>query len=413
MRRKPIVRLLLLLLTIPWLAGCWNKVEIEEGAYVLAIGIDKGRHMPYNITVAIAKPQPLAGKEGGGKEEKPVILSSVEAPSLTSALSMLNGYIGRNVTLHHAKALFLHEEFARNDGLNLLDELLRFRETRQTLFFIVTREKARDFLNEMKPALDKNPMRFIEQMTYHYRRTAMLPAMGQINAFASRLDVAYAQPLAYYAAVVDEEEKEGTETRSEQAEADVLAGEIPREGGSNVEMIGAAAFRRQRMVGVLTGDEIRHVLMLQDKFRQAMVTFKDPADPNRYVSVQLSRSRPLRLQADLSGSRPRFSGLISLEAQILGIQTGSDYTEPELHGVLERSMGKQIEEQIQSLVVKTQEWETDIVGFGRHLVSRFPTVAAWESYNWPSRFPDAEVDIKVQVRLRRFGLTLSPVEPTD
>lgn len=411
MRRRPLSLLLLALAALPWLTGCWNKMEIEEGAYVLAIGIDKGEEMPYSITAMIAKPSGIAGKEGGG-EERPVVISTVEAPTLTGAVSMMNGFTGRMVTLDHARAVFVHEELARAGDMDFLDEMLRFRQTRRTVFLIITREPAAEFLDGLKPELDKNPIRTIEQMTYGYRRTAMLPAESQLNAFAQRLDVAYAEPLSYYAALVEDEGDEG-DSASPQSEAGFKAGELPRKGGTNVEMIGAAAFRRQRMVGVLTGDEIRHLLILQDKFREALVTFEDPKAPGRHVSVQLSRSRPLQFQADLSGSTPILRGEISLEAQILGIQSGIDYTEPELQPVLEQAIARQVEEPIQWLIAKTQEWETDVIGFGRYLVPLFPTVEAWEAYNWPVRYPKARFDIRVDVRLRRFGLTLSPVEPVE
>lgn len=413
MKRKALARLLVTLLLLPWLAGCWNKTEIEEGAYILALGIDKGEDLPYSVTVVMAKPAAIAGKEGGGGEEKPVVITTVEAPSIAGALSMLHGYVGRQVTLYHTKALFLHEEMARTGGLKVIDELLRFRQIRETVFFIVTREEAGQFLSDLKVDLEKDPMRFIEQMTYNYRRNAMLPADSQINHFASKLDVAYAQPLSYYAAVVDEEEKGEKETESAQAEAGFKAGQLPREGGANVEMLGAAAFRGQQMVGVLTGDEMRHLLMLQDKFRKALVAFKDPKNPELYVSVELSLGRPFQPQADLSGTRPRLFGTISLEAEILGIQSGTDYSEPELQGLLERAMAEQIQQQIIELVSKTQEWETDIVGFGRHLVSLFPTVAEWEAYDWLAKYPDAQFSIDVKLKLRRFGLTLSPVESDE
>ncbi|MFZ5815090.1 MAG: Ger(x)C family spore germination protein [Bacillota bacterium] len=412
MRHRRAALLLVMLITLPGLAGCWNKIEVEEAAYVLAIGVDRGEQMPYSITVTIAKPANIAGKEGGGKEEKPTALTTVEAPSLTGALTMLNSYIGRQVNLHHARALFVHEALAREEGMVLLDEVTRFRQTRQTIFLIVTRERAAEFLAQMKPELDKNPMRYIEQLTYQYRRSAMLPAESQVNAFVSRVDVAFAQPITYYAALaVGEEKKEETASASAQAEAGFRAGELPRTGGTNVEMIGAAAFRRQRMVGVLTGDEVRHLLMLNDQFREALCVFKDPREPNRYISVQLSRSRPFWLNADLSGERPRIYGRISLEAQMVGVQSGAAYDEPELQGLLNEAIERQVHESIERLIAKTQTWEADVVGFGRHLIAQFPTVQAWEAYNWPERYPQAEFDIEVVVKLRRFGLILSPVDP--
>jgi spore germination protein KC len=409
MRRKRRALLLLLLVTLPWLAGCWDRMEIEEAAYALAVGVEKGDRSRYKVTVAIAKPDKLAGKEGGS-EGKPTVFSTVEAPSLTGALSVMNGFMGRIVNLDHAKALFLDETLARADGLKILDELLRFRQTRRTMFFIVTKDSPSDLLKGLAPKLDKNPMRFIEQLTYNYRETAMLPASSQVNRMASDLNVNYTQPLAYYAALVEEEDKEEEGSQQSQAESGFKAGQLPRQGGTNVEMIGAAAFRGQRMVGVMTGEEMRHVLMLQDRFREAFCTFKDPKSPGDFVSVQLSRGRPLRMAADLSGNRPRLTGTVTLEAEILAIQSGIDYSEPEQQVRLERAIADQVKEQIQLIVKKTQGWETDVIGLGKQVVRLFPTVEAWESYNWPQKFPTADVDVEVKVTLRRFGLTLSPVE---
>jgi len=413
MRHKRKVGFLLLLLLLT-LSGCWNKIEIEENAFVLAIGVDKGEQDLYRITMAMARPEKLAGKEGGGGgggEEKPLVLSTIEAPSLTGALSMLNGYIGRNVTLQHAKALFVSEELARDGNLQFLDEVIRYRETRQTIFLVVTKQDASQFLEGMKPELGKNPMRYIEQLTYNYRRTAMLPAASQISDFVSQVNVNYSQPLSYYAALVEEEESEsGGGKAADQSEASHTAGELPRQGGSNVEMIGGAAFKQQKMVGTLSGEEIRHYLLLHDAFHQAVATFKDPKEPESSVSVRLSRKRPSDLWVDVSGSRPRLSAAISLEGEILGVQSGVDYSEPEQQAALEASIEQQIEDSIRTLIKRTQEWESDIVGFGRHAVPQFPTVEAWETYDWPSKYPKAEVQVDVRFTLRRFGLTLSPLQ---
>lgn len=413
MRARRGVASLLLLLALPVLAGCWDKVEIEEGAYALAVGVGVGESSRYKVTVSIAKPDQIAGKDGGKGEGKPVVLSTVEAPSLTSALSTLNAYTGRQVNLTHTRALFIDEELARTEGLRILDELLRFRQTRQSIFFIVTRQPADQFLNEIDPLLDKNPMKYIEELTYHYRRNGMLPAASQVNSVASQTNVNYAQPVTYYASLTSNEDKKDKEkggSTSSQGESPFTAGNLPRKGGANVEMVGAAAFRGEKMVGVLDGRDLRLMLMLQDEFRNALVAFKDPKDEDSFVSIRLNRSRPLQLNIDLSGSTPRITGLISLEAEVLAIQSGVDYSEPELQGDLERSMAEQVREPLGELIAKTQEWQTDVIGFGRRLVPRFATIEEWERYDWPKRFPDAEIKIDVRVTLRRFGLTLSPTE---
>lgn len=401
---------LVLFLLLPLLAGCWNKTELEEMAHVLAVGIDKGDQGPYRITVMIAKPDKLAGKDGGGGGESPVLVATVQSPSLSSARVILNGLIGRRVSFLHTRGIMVHEELAREEGWPLLDEMLRFRQLRETAFMIVTRQPAAEYLKEMKAALGSDPFKQVEQMTYLVRRTAALPSTSQLSAFTSVLNSGYGQPVTYYSSLTDKGQGGESGSSGDQAEAPFRAGQLPQESDASIEMIGAAAFRGPRMVGVLDGEDTRYLLMLQNKFYSTSVAFKDPRAPDQYVSVQLSRGRPTRVVVQRLGEKPLIRVDVTLEAQILAIQSGIDYTEPETQGELERAMAEQIEDKMKAFIARTQDWETDIVGFGRHAISRFGTVGQWEAYDWPKRYPNAEIQTDVTVTLRRFGLTLSPVQ---
>lgn len=410
--RSPRLRPLLgLLLLLPLLAGCWNRVEIEQGAYVLAVGIDEGKSGLYAITVMIAKPGALAGKDGGDSHQPPVLITTVEAPSLAGAQIILHGYVGREVLYYHAQAIFVHESLARERGLPFLDGLLRFRQMRETAFVVVTREPAAEVMKKLKPELDKNPIQYLELLTYHHRNTASLPATSQVSAVAALLNVGYAQPLTYYAAAVDEEAKSRQGLSSD--EVRFAAGELPRRGGTPVEMIGAAAFRGSRMVGVLDGVETRALLMLQNQFYTAHAAFHDPRQPDHYVIVHLSQGRPTRIWVERLGERPAIRAEVILEAEVVAIPSGIDYSEPAAQTELEQAIARELQETMNSVISRTQEWGSDVVGFGRHAIRRFPTAQAWEAYDWPSRYPEAEIHASVRVSLRRFGLTLTPTRASE
>lgn len=412
--RRGIVLMSLVSLLLP-LAGCWDRREVEELAYVLAIGVDRGRAAAYAMTAMIAIPAKMAvgggenGGGGGGGEDKPYMLVTVEAPTLAGALAVMDSSINRRTTLIHTKAFLMGEDLAKLNGRRTMDELTRFRQVRRAIFYIVTKGRASAFLKEMKPEMEKDPNRFIEQMTYAYRYTGMIPHHSQIHNFVTQVDTRYAAPLTYYASIKDEEEAETQEAGGKKGEGGHFrAGSMPKKGGPNVEMIGGAAFSGDKMMGVLTGEEIRHVLMLQDAFRHGFISLKDPGRPDLYVSLEVSRGRPTQIQVDLSGDRPRIRALVKLEAEILSIQSEIDYTEPVKQGDLEIALSRDMVESMRSMLKKTQSWNADVVGFGRHVVKQFPTVQAWEAYDWPALYRDAEIDVDVRVTLRRFGLQMSP-----
>jgi spore germination protein KC len=402
MPRKWLCLLLVICLSSGLTSGCWDRAEVEEIAFVVALGLDKGEKAPYSVTAAIAIPQKMAGGDKGG-EGDPIMLTTVEAPTIAGGLAIINSYVSRRVSLLQTKALFMGEELAKESGMEGIDELVRFRQARRTIYYLVTEGKAAKFLGEMKTEMEKDPHRFIEQLTYAHRYTGMIPRESQIQTFVSSANTGYASPITYYVALKEEKEEQ-----EEKRAAGFYAGSLPRKGGPNIEMVGGAAFRRRKLVGLLSGDEMRLVSMLRDEFRSGHFSFPDPKDPDRYISAEMHRGRPLVMSVDLTGDRPLFRGLVTLEAELLSIQSLTDYTEPALQPVLEGEMAAALEQAIRELFTKSQAWRSDLFGLGRHLVKRFPTVEAWDRFNWVETYPEAKIDIQVNLKLRRFGLQLSP-----
>jgi spore germination protein KC len=414
----------LLLLTL-WgaflLAGCWDRSEPEEIALATAVAVDRLTPTLYDVTFMMALPG-QAGDQGGasGKASgKPYAVITVQAPTVTGAISLADTVMEREISLRHMKFFFMSEELARAGGLHALDEIVRFRHARRTVFYMVTKGSAADFLKRIHPEPEKDPQRFIEQLTAKHRTTGMIPRSGQIQTFVRKITTGYSDPLTYYLALVDEPKvteakatpASGNSIATSPATSGFRAGELPRSGGPNFELLGGAAFRGEKMVGVLTNEEMRTVLMLQDEFRRGHFSIPDPSDPDLHLALEIHRGRPLALSADLSGSRPRLRGTITLEAELQAIQTKIDYTDPERQRTLEQATARLIQNRMQETIKKTQGWGADVAGFGEHVVRYFPTMKAWEDYRWAERYATADIDIDVRVTLRRFGSQLSPPEP--
>lgn len=403
---------LVLFLLIPVLTGCWDRRELEEYAFVLAIGLDRGEVSPFAVTFMIARPEKMAGGEKGGGGEKPYLLTTVEAPTVPAAVSMVNSTINRRVSLLHTKSLLMGEALARESGMQTMDEFARYREARRSITYIVTRGKASEFFEQMDPKIEGDPNKFLTEMSATGNYTGMLPIRGQVNSFVTHAHTGYVSPITYYASL-KEEEKDSQGRSGEKKDSGFVAGELPRKGGPNLEMIGAAAFRRDRMTGVLNGEEVRMVLMLKDQFRRGYFSIPDPGGPDQYVSLSLERSRPTLLVVERLGERPRIRARVRLEAEVMAIQSRIDYTDPARQPELERALEAELTRMMREVIAKTQAWESDVAGFGREVVRHFPTVAAWEEYDWPGRYRNTEVVPEVEVTLRRFGLQLSPPNAID
>jgi spore germination protein KC len=55
-------------------------------------------------------------------------------------------------------------------------------------------------------------------------------------------------------------------------------------------------------------------------------------------------------------------------------------------------------------IKKTQkELKADIFGFGEHMAGNFFTIEDWEAFDWLSRYPDAKVNVSLNLKIRRTG----------
>jgi spore germination protein KC len=397
MRRKRYLIIVLLLFITPLLTSCWDRFEVEDISFLISMGIDKGTKFRYIITVAIAIPENF-GKDSTGKK---YLVTSVEAPTINAALTMIGTYAGRRVSLQHTKALFMGEALARESGLNAIDEFLRLHQARRSTLYFVTKGKAVDFLNQVESKINTDPQRLVEGLNYTSRNTGVLPSISQIQTFVTTVNMGYIQPMTYYAAI-----HEGGEVPGNYLE--VEAGRLPRKGGPNAEVLGAAAFRKDKMVGVLTALDVRLILMVQNQFRSGFTSFPDPKNPTVYFTMDVRSARPTRVQADVKQKRPQLNIHVDLEGELVAVQSGIDYTDPKMQGVIEQAAEQNAAVEFDRLVKKTQAWNSDVLGLGNTVVKAFPTVEAWNQYDWPSKYKDAEIKFDVSLKLRRFGLQLAP-----
>ncbi|MHB9146385.1 MAG: Ger(x)C family spore germination protein [Symbiobacteriia bacterium] len=426
MTRKTVKRAAVLLLLIAMtvsLPGCWDGSEIDELGYVLAIGIDRG-NPGYSYTFWLAVPRKLvsgagggSGGGGGGDGGGKVHVLTVDAPDLTSAMNLTNTWIARQLTLEHAKALVIGEALARENILSALAPAVRFREFRRNMLIMVSRTTAREFLEKNQPSIEENPARWIELMGKRQDLTGFTTA-STIHDFFLDSESQSALPLVILGGVNTASQGGGQAAtgpnRLPPAAVDgaYLPGTIPRSGGDPVELIGGAVFNGDKMVGTLTGDEVRFALMLRGDFQRMYYAEPDPFGPGYFIGIDVRQSRKPKIEITYDGTRPRIDVTVSLEGDIVGIESLHDYTVPAETLVLERAIEQDFTLQLQAVIARSQkEFGGDLFDFGDHARAHFWTWQDWADYRWQERFVEAAVTPHVKFSFRRFGLQFAPPMP--
>ncbi|MFO7172988.1 MAG: Ger(x)C family spore germination C-terminal domain-containing protein, partial [Bacillota bacterium] len=191
-----------------------------------------------------------------------------------------------------------------------------------------------------------------------------------------------------------------------------VPGALPRRGGPNLEMVGAAVFRGGRMVGTMSGEEARSLNLLRGRFRRGFLSVPDPLAPGQQVALEVRAGQSPRYRVSLAEGRPAISGRIPVEVEVQGISSGVDYSRPEHQEALAKAVQAEMEAGIRKLIRRAQEeWQSDVIGLGLRVAPLFPTYDRWNAYGWDEQFPQAAIDIQVEVNLRRFGMQLQPPGP--
>jgi Spore germination B3/ GerAC like, C-terminal. len=79
--------------------------------------------------------------------------------------------------------------------------------------------------------------------------------------------------------------------------------------------------------------------------------------------------------------------------------------EPELVGQIEAAAAREIERQIKSCISRSQELDSDFLGWGRLVYGYYPS--EWEALQtqWSNRFPSIPYDLQTKTTLKRSNMT--------
>lgn len=403
------------------LSGCYDRREVDDMAYPIAVGLDKGEGNFLRMTLQIAVPTAIGGGGeggGGGGGEKSVSVTTVETPTIYSGLNMVNTYVSKQIDLSHVKAMVFSEELAREGIEKYIHAIIRGREFRPNAYILVARGEggtAEEFIRSVTPKLEANPAKYYEMVLSAYRYTSFT-ANTQLVDFYHKMESHSVQPIAVLADVGKFESTEDINIeastykekgRSLPLEGDFKAGDMPKIGDFKAETMGLAVFDGSKMVGELDGEETTYHLMVDGKFGYAYVTIPDPQSKDNFVLLNIKQNRPPKKKVEMVNGKPRINVKVALEADILSIQSGINYEDTDKTTILENAAEEFLKEGIERMLKKTaEEFRSDTLGFGNVMKSKFLTWDQWKDFNWNRKYRDSSFQVSLDLRIRRPGLII-------
>ncbi|MCW2278357.1 Ger(x)C family spore germination protein [Heliophilum fasciatum] len=425
MRRNKIIMVIMLLCLCAAVSGCYDRREVEDMAYVIAIGVDIGVNDGVRLSFQLsggggAQAQGGAGQKGAGnpiQAEATNAVYTIDAPSLYTGLNQINTFSSKQLNLEHAKMIIFSEEIAKSGILKkYLKSMVRYREIRKISNVVVVKGNAEEFLKANVVVLTGEVSKVTHMiLNLEGQRTGFFPVTKLMDfyiATKSNMEDAII-PLGSMNRYENMQEPGTGEQPAASSGGRYVAGELPRRGGQRREFFGTAVFRGAHMVGELNGDETRVLSMVRGDFKQGFFTMLDPQKEKHSIALDVRLNDKPKITVDVRQDPPVIHVRVTLEGDFLSIQSGINYESSELKPVVEEAFAQNIKDLLDQLIKKCQhEYKADIFRFGTEAVTHFSTIGEWEQYEWLKKFTEAQVTTEVSFIVRRTGTILksTPVQ---
>ncbi|WP_347490644.1 Ger(x)C family spore germination protein [Desulfoscipio sp. XC116] len=407
---KKALSLALLLLLGLILPGCYDYSEPDERAWVLAMGLDKGRQNVLTVTVVIAVPKNIVGGSGGEPTGGGGFYTvSLEAPTLLSSLELLNAMVDRRADLSHTKWFVFSRELAEESIAPYFGPITRFYQFRRSSHVVICEGRAEDFLAKGTPKLEDNVGKYYELLQRGWRNTEFIP-FDTFHEFYIKSKEPGVASVALLASL--DRETSVFPDNSFKPKGNYQAGRIPREGGDKIEVMGGAVFKEGRMIDTLDGDEVGMQKLFEGTLSFSIMDVLDPKEPDRFLIIEVRPRQKPKIDVRIVDGYPQITADVKLEGEILSIQSGYNYEKPDNLPVLEEAVEKHVREDLEKTIAKSQKLGADFLGFGLHAKKLFWTWSQWEAYKWDEKYAGANIAVNVDFKIRRIGLVrkMTPLE---
>ncbi|WP_350342694.1 Ger(x)C family spore germination protein [Proteinivorax tanatarense] len=361
--KKRFRQIIILFLTIGMIiptSGCWSRRELEDLAFVLAMGIDKDED-GISILAHI-------GQEGGGdmedEEGEGAMVLEGEGQTISDAFDNLFSKSNKRPFLDHMKVIIISEDLAREGIEPIMDFFRRDIRVRGNTTVMIAKEDSLEEVLEFEPDLGTQPALLLEEtFRYNWERSRVFKK----DFFEVVIDV-LEEDRELFLPMVDVSEEE------------------------QLIISDTAVFRGYEMVEELNNKQNLGLLYLRSEVRHGTLTIE--TDEDEFVSLRIEDTD---LEITPLEDEGQIVFHIEIDQELAITESSSQLSIDEL----EELASEFIQLTVLDTINVAKDIESDFLGFGS--IYRRANPQQWDLQQWLDQFPEIEVIIDVETNIKSTG----------
>ncbi|MHA7966818.1 Ger(x)C family spore germination protein [Paenibacillus sp. CAU 1782] len=392
MYKRLLTTLICLVLLLP-LAGCWNRVEMNEIGIVSATALDwdNGKWI---VSYQLVIPQAISPQSGGSSRgDAPVNVFSTESTSMRKAIGDASREMSRKLYFAHNQIIVISEAAAKKGISTILEIYMRNTDARETVSMFIAKGKARTIIEQLLP-IEKIPGTAIQRLVENEANSnSLYPDMTMYRIMLDLLGPGQATGIPQLMIAGSKQALNSLDSLKTTAT------------GAKIKLGELAVLSGDKLKGWLSQDEAAGVMWLANKIKRVTVQFNCSGDSKapKSSSVIVAKASTERKPELLADGRIKMHLHVKAEGTLLEYTCADNLEEP--------SSLKQVEERISAEIKNgmMKSWkavsllETDIVGFGSVVSRTHPKQWKMLKQDWNTNFSAMEPDIDVHFKLVRIG----------
>jgi spore germination protein KC len=381
MKTKTIL-LLLLLVNIFVLSGCWNYKDIETVNIVAGVAIDKDKQSDdYILTIEIIDQQLQEG-ENNAKTQ------IIEARGVTIYDAIKNGAIiaGEELFWSHSKIIIVSKNIAEEGMIPALDWFMRDDKIRSDIWVAISyADTAGEILKT--PVKSNEIVSFYLSDVFNSFRDLSKYISSELITFTDHIS---SKRICALAPVINI-----TTLNNEKA----------------LEISGTSVFKQDKLAYFLNSKESMIVLIMIDEIKSGLLTL-DRSDSNDDIKITMEiLNCKTKIKPILENDKIIMQIDTKMELSFAEIEGSKDYIKKDQRDALKKDIETEIAEQMQNLISETKDhFSTDVCDFSGAIQRKMPDYWKKIEADWDEIYKTIEIRPAIEIEITDSGNAQKPIE---